>query len=178
MPKRPNILFILTDQQRYDSLACYGNDWIQVPTLNALAEESFVFDAAYVTQPVCTPARASIMTGLYPQSTGLPRNNINLPTSVPVIAEMAPEEYYSAHFGKWHLGDDTIKQRGFDHWVSVEDFHRARYSKREYRNVEADYNQHLRDHGVEVPSWKVSYEGWVAGANLPEEVTLAGFLGK
>ena len=61
MPERPNILFILTDQQRYDSMACYGNDWLQVPNLNSLADESFVFDAAYVTQPVCTPARASIM---------------------------------------------------------------------------------------------------------------------
>ena len=88
------------------------------------------------------------------------------------------DDYYCAHFGKWHLGNDTIKQRGFDHWVSVEDFHRPRYTKREYRYVEADYNQHLRDHGVEVPSWKVSYEGWVGGANLPEEVTQAGFLGK
>jgi arylsulfatase A-like enzyme len=175
---RPNILFILTDQQRYDSLACYGNDWLQAPNLNALADESFVFDAAYVTQPVCTPARASIMTGLYPQSTGLSRNNIPLPESVPVITEMAPEEYYSAHFGKWHLGNDTIRQRGFDHWVSVEDFHRRHYTKREYRNVEADYNQHLRDHGLEPPPWTVSYEGWVAGANLSEEVTQAGFLGK
>lgn len=178
MPQRPNILFILTDQQRYDTLACYGNDWLQAPNLNTLADESFVFDAAYVTQPVCTPARASIMTGLYPQSTGLHRNNIPLPEDVPVIAEMAPEDYYCAHFGKWHLGDDTIKQRGFDHWVSVEDFHRSRYTKREYRHVEADYNQHLRDHGVEVPSWEVSYEGWVGGANLSEEVTQAGFLGK
>ena len=178
MTQRPNILFILTDQQRYDSLACYGNDWLQVPTLNALADESFVFDAAYVTQPVCTPARASIMTGLYPQSTGLNRNGITLPESVPVIAEMAPEEYFCAHFGKWHLGNDTIKQRGFDHWVSVEDFHRPRYTNREYRYVEADYNRHLREHGVEVPPWSVSYEGWVAGANLSEELTQAGFLGK
>jgi arylsulfatase len=178
MPDRPNILFILTDQQRYDSLACYGNEWAQVPTLNRLADESFVFESAYVTQPVCTPSRASIMTGLYPQSTGLHRNNIPLPEDVPVIAEMAPDDYYCAHFGKWHLGNDTIRQRGFDHWVSVEDFHRPRYTKREYRHVEADYNAHLRKHGIEPPSWKVSYEGWVAGANLPEEMTQAGFLGE
>jgi arylsulfatase A-like enzyme len=91
---------------------------------------------------------------------------------------MAPEEYYCAHFGKWHLGDDTIRQHGFDHWVSVEDFHRPRYTRREYRNVEADYNQHLRDNGVEPPPPNISYEGWVAGAELPEELTQAGFLGK
>jgi arylsulfatase A-like enzyme len=178
MPERPNILFVLTDQQRYDSLACYGNNWIEAPTLNSLADESFVFDAAYVTQPVCTPARASILTGLYPQSTGLSRNNIPLPDNVPVIAEMAPEDYYCAYFGKWHLGNDTIRQRGFDHWVSIEDFHRPRYTKREYRNVEADYNRHLREHGIEPPSFTKSYESWVAGANLTEEQTQAGFLGK
>ena len=66
MPDRPNVVVILSDQQRWDTLACYGNDWIQTPRLNRLAEESAVFEAAYVTQPVCVPARASIMTGLYP----------------------------------------------------------------------------------------------------------------
>ena len=71
MPQRPNILFILTDQQRRDSLAAYGNDWIEAPNINGLARRSTVFDNAYVTQPVCTPSRASIMTGMYPQSTGL-----------------------------------------------------------------------------------------------------------
>lgn len=178
MPDRPNILFILTDQQRYDTLACYGNNWLQAPTLNALADESFVFDAAYVTQPVCTPARASILTGLYPQSTGLHQNNIPLPEDVPVIAEMAPPDYYCAYFGKWHLGEDTVRQRGFDHWVSVEDFHRPRYQKRENRYAEADYNRHLREHGIEPPPSSRSYESWVAGANLTEEQTQAGFLGK
>lgn len=62
--------------------------------------------------------------------------------------------------------------------MSVEDFHRPLYTKREYRHVEADYNTHLRKHGIEPPSWKISYEGWVAGANLPEEITQAGFLGE
>ena len=59
MANRPNIVFIFSDQQRSDTLACYGNDWIKVPHLNKLADQSFVFENAYVTQPVCTPARAS-----------------------------------------------------------------------------------------------------------------------
>ena len=78
MPQRPNILFILTDQQRRDTLAAYGNDWIEAPNINGLARRSTVFDNAYVTQPVCTPSRASIMTGMYPQSTGLIGNGIHL----------------------------------------------------------------------------------------------------
>ena len=174
---RPNILVILTDQQRQDSLACYGNDWIETPNLNSIADQSFVFDNAYVTQPVCTPSRASIMTGLYPHAVGLHRNNIPLPADCPTIAERISEDYYCAYFGKWHLGNDMIQQHGFDRWISVEDFHRVRATKREYRNVEAHYNDHLRKHGVEPPGLNKSYENWFASAGLTEEQTQAYFLG-
>ena len=174
---RPNILFVLTDQQRQDSLACYGNGWIETPNLNAVADRSFVFENAYVTQPVCTPSRASIMTGLYPHTVGLHRNNIPLPEDTRTIAELIDPAYYCAYFGKWHLGDDMIPQHGFDSWVSVEDFHRARATKREYRYVEADYNDHLRKHGITPPGGNHSYESWFAGAGLTEEQTQASFLG-
>ena len=176
-PDRPNILFILTDQQRQDSLACYGNDWIETPNLNSIADRSYVFENAYVTQPVCTPSRASIMTGLYPHAVGLHRNNIPLPEDCPTIAERISEDYYSAYFGKWHLGDDMIQQHGFDKWISVEDAHRARATKREHRNVEADYNDHLRKHGIEPPGPDRSYENWSATFGLTEEQTQAYFLG-
>ena len=176
-PDRPNILFILTDQQRQDSLACYGNDWIETPNLDSIADLSYVFENAYVTQPVCTPSRASIMTGLYPHTVGLHRNNIPLPVDCPTIAERISEDYYCAYFGKWHLGDDMIQQHGFDEWIAVEDAHRARSTKREYRNVEAHYNDHLRKHGVEPPGPNRSYENWAASAGLTEEQTQAYFLG-
>ncbi len=177
MNDRPNILFILTDQQRQDSLACYGNDWIHTPNLDRIADRSFIFDNAYVTQPVCTPSRASIMTGLYPHAVGLHRNNIPLPADCKTIAEMIDEDYYSAYFGKWHLGDDMIRQHGFDEWVSVEDFQRVRATRREYRFIEADYNAHLRRHGIEPPATWESYESWVATAELAEDQTQASFLG-
>ena len=60
MPNSPNIVFILSDQQRQDTLGCYGADWMNVPNINALADGGFVFDNAYVAQPVCTPARATM----------------------------------------------------------------------------------------------------------------------
>ena len=56
--KKPNLLFIFTDQQRADTMAAYGNNRIQVPALNKLASQSTVFQQAYVTQPVCTPSRS------------------------------------------------------------------------------------------------------------------------
>ena len=57
--KKPNLLFIFTDQQRADTMSCYGNDQIETPAMNALADESFVFENAYVSQPVCSPSRAT-----------------------------------------------------------------------------------------------------------------------
>ena len=121
--EKPNILFILTDQQRRDSLAAYGNDWIEAPNIDGLARRSIVFDNAYVTQPVCTPSRASIMTGMYPQSTGLIGNGIHLRDDTPTIAEMVSDDYLCAHYGKWHLGNDLIPQHGFEEWRSIEDWH-------------------------------------------------------
>ena len=68
--KKPNIVFVFSDQQRYDTMAAYGADYMKVPHLNQLAQESFIFKNAYVSQPVCTPARATIMSGLYPHTAG------------------------------------------------------------------------------------------------------------
>ena len=57
MTKHKNLVFIFSDQQRYDTMACYGNDWIKAPRLNELSEESFIFERAYVSQPVCSPSQ-------------------------------------------------------------------------------------------------------------------------
>ena len=59
--RKPNLLFIFTDQQRADTMRCYGNDHIDTPHLNALADKSFVFENAYVSQPVCSPSRATML---------------------------------------------------------------------------------------------------------------------
>ena len=179
MPAQPpNLLFILTDQQRRDTMRCYGNDWIDTPNLDRIADSGFVFENAYVTQPVCTPARGSIMTGLYPQTTGLIKNAIELRPDIPTIAELVSDEYLCAHYGKWHLGNDAFPQHGFEDWISIEDHHRAGFQRREQRNREADYNLWLRERGVDNPPMSpVSYEKWLPGADLPEELTQAAYLG-
>ena len=85
MPRR-NLVFIMSDQQRRDSMGCYGSDWAQTPNLDALANSGHVFENAYVTQAVCTPARASIMTGLYPHTAGPTVNKLPLSPDIPVLA--------------------------------------------------------------------------------------------
>ena len=179
MADRPNLVFMFSDQQRQDTLACYGNDWINTPNLNALASQSFVFQNAYVAQPVCTPARASLMTGLYPHAAGPIVNKMNLPSDVKSIAEMVSDDYLCAYFGKWHLGDDVVPQHGFHHWISTEDGHRAEYTRREYLNRLSDYNLHLVANGfdpdIEIEGAKAfSAE---ARSKLPEEFQMASYLG-
>ena len=180
MSSRPNIVFIFSDQQRYDTLACYGNDWIQTPNLNALADSSFVFERAYVTQPVCTPARSSIVTGLYPHTARMTVNKMNLPPDKKSIAEMISEDYHTGWFGKWHLGDDVIRQHGFDEWVSTEDGHRPEYTKREYRGTMSDYHNHMVEHGFEPDTTAADGTPMFSArkrASLPEEHQMASFLG-
>ena len=119
--RQPNIVVIITDQQRTDTMACYGNGWIQSPHHDALAERSFVFENAYVTQAVCTPSRGSLITGLYPHSHGCVVNGIPLREETLSIAEMMPNTYRKGYVGKWHLGDDGNCQHGFDEWCSIAD---------------------------------------------------------
>ena len=99
MAKKPNLVFIFSDQQRQDTMACYGNDWIQTPNLNKLALRSFIFRNAYVTQPVCTPSRASIMTGLYPHRAGPVLNGIEMSEDIQTVAEMISPDYLFGYFG-------------------------------------------------------------------------------
>jgi arylsulfatase A-like enzyme len=175
-----NLLFIFTDQQRYDTMACYGNEMIQSPNLNRLADESVVFDRAYVTQPICTPARSSIMTGLYPHTTGCTSNNIPLRAEFPTIAEMVSPEYHRAYIGKWHLGDEVIAQHGFETWISTMDRYRQHYTDPAYLSQLSSYYHFLVEHGFEPDK---EHEGARifsrrAAARMPEEFTKARFVGR
>ena len=146
--KKPNLLFIWTDEQRPDTMAAYGNKAIKTPNLNRLASESFVFDKAYVTQPVCTPSRSSVMTGLWPHTSGLEANNIPLPKEIPCFPELVnDDEYVTAYMGKWHLGDEIFKQHGFDEWVSIEDGYIRHYSDDRDPSARSDYHHFLIDKG-------------------------------
>ena len=74
--KRVNLLFILTDQQRADTLGAYGNRKIRTPHLDQLAEKGFVFESFYVANGVCAPSRATLLTGLYSHTHGVWTNNV------------------------------------------------------------------------------------------------------
>ena len=181
MSDRPNVLLICTDQQRRDTMACYGNDVVQSPHVNALAEQSYVFENCYVTVAVCSPARASLLTGLYPHTAGVIKNSVALPESSPTIAALAPDTYRTAKFGKWHLGNDLVAQNGFEEWVATEDEHESNptHTRREDRYRTSVYFDFLKSHGYE-PHRRT--DGGLAFSQqqrsmLPAEHTMSTFLG-
>ena len=103
-PARPNILWICTDQQRFDTLGCYGNPWVRTPNLDALAEEGVLFEHAYTQSPVCTPSRASFLTGRYPRTTRARANGQSIPADEVLVTRLLAEAGYAGGLaGKLHL---------------------------------------------------------------------------
>jgi arylsulfatase A-like enzyme len=173
---RPNLLFIFTDEQRADTMAAYGNPIIQTPNLNKLATESTVFERTYVTQPVCTPSRSSILTGLWPHTNGCTRNNLILNEDMPCLPEMLVQGHYeTGYIGKWHLGDELFHQHGFDEWVSIEDMYNEHFSPRRDRGVRSSYHHYLQDQGF-TPG-KGDRFGRSEAAALPEQYGKPTFVG-
>ena len=105
MAIRPNILIIYADQMRYDATGCSGNPDVKTPYLDRMAEEGVMFDNAYVSYPLCTPFRASFLTGKYAHSTGVYSNHFPIDpdrqsTLAPILADAG---YGTGYIGKWHL---------------------------------------------------------------------------
>lgn len=145
---KPNLLFIWTDEQRADTMAAYGNHRFHVPNLNKLAAQSVVFDRCYDTQPVCTPARSSVMTGQWPHANGCSHNNIPLKRETHTLPELvADPAYRTAYMGKWHLGDELYAQHGFEQWVSMEDIYNDYFTPGHDKEARSSYHHFLLAQG-------------------------------
>lgn len=116
-----NILVVLTDDHRYDAMGFMkAQDFGETPTLDRLAREGVHFRNAFVTTALCSPSRASILTGLYAHQHRVVDNNRPIPPGLTYYPEYLQKAgYETAFIGKWHMGSDTDHpQPGFDHWVS------------------------------------------------------------
>ncbi len=130
--RRPNVIYIMTDQQRKDTLGCYSNPKARTPALDKLAAEGTLFTSCYTTQPVCSPCRSSMVTGLFPNVTGVVENKIPLPAKLfSWPRALGQAGYKVGYIGKWHLGTDPVAdyfdfwrgfQTGWNHWVKKEPF--------------------------------------------------------
>lgn len=122
MTDQPNIIVVMPDQQRMDSLACYGNVFVQTPCVDELAADGVRFNRAFTPYPICTPARASMWTGAYPHAHEIV-SNVYMEADAfrgrgaiktTVFSLLKDAGYNTAYIGKWHLGDDN--PGCFDYW--------------------------------------------------------------
>jgi arylsulfatase A-like enzyme len=162
LPRKPNLIVFLPDQQRADTIACHGGKKVHAPNLNKLAAESVVFERAYVTHPVCTPSRSSLMTGTWPHINGCTRNSVPLDRRFRVFPElMQDKDYRTAYMGKWHLGEEGPAGRGFHQWISTE--------------PRGDYANFLISRGL-TPDKQNGGFSELAVSNLPLELSRPKFL--
>jgi choline-sulfatase len=102
--QRPNILWICTDQQRWDTLGCYGNPFVHTPHLDRLTQQGIVFDQCYCQSPVCTPSRVSFLTGRYPRTTGCRQNGQSIPAHELLVTRLLADTKATAGLaGKLHI---------------------------------------------------------------------------
>src|SRR5215213_1726376 len=120
---KPNFLVILIDDLRYDEFGAGGHPFMQTPNIDWLAHEGAIFERAFHTTPICSPNRASIVSGQYAS-----RHGINDNVARDAMSHRLPNYhldlqrlgYETAHIGKWHMGNDGKPRPGYDYWVAFD----------------------------------------------------------
>src|SRR6266850_2239097 len=139
--KQPNFLVILIDDLRYDEFGAGGHPYMKTPHIDRIAHEGALFERAFHTTPICSPNRASILTGQYASRHGIIDNvardamSHRLPN---YHLELQKLGYETAHIGKWHMGNSGIPRPGYDHWISYDGHGRLQDPK---LNVNGSYEQ-------------------------------------
>jgi N-acetylglucosamine-6-sulfatase len=118
--RRPNVVFILTDDQRWDCLGVAGHPFLKTPNLDRIANEGVRFANMFVTTSLCSPSRASFLSGLYAHTHGVISNFTEYPANLPSYpSALHAVGYETAYIGKWHMGENNDEKRpGFDYWIS------------------------------------------------------------
>lgn len=119
--KPRNVIFILSDDHRYDALGFLkAQPWLETPQLDRLAHDGIHFKNAFVTTALCSPSRASILTGVYAHRHRIVDNNTPIPEGTVFFPSYLQKAgYKTGFFGKWHMGAETDEPKpGFDQWVS------------------------------------------------------------
>jgi len=119
--QQPNFVFVLMDDLRWDELRCMGNPIAETPNIDRLSREGATFQNAFVTTPLCSPSRASFLTGLYAHAHGIKDNRARDAESHKLVTfprTMHEAGYETGFVGKFHMGNDDTPRPGFDYWVS------------------------------------------------------------
>jgi arylsulfatase A-like enzyme len=133
MPDRPNVLFVLCDQLRAETVGCLGNDQVATPTIDRLADEGALFERAYPPSPGCCPTRGSLLTSQYSHQHGVVNFNVPLPTTADTLScRLRDGGYETGYIGKWHLDGQANpgrippgpRRQGFEFWRGFNRGHR------------------------------------------------------
>jgi len=121
--KRKNVIFILSDDHRYDAMSFMNfNDFLKTPNMDKMAKEGIHFKNAFVSTSLCSPSRASILTGMYAHQHGVVDNMSPVPENLTYFPQYLQKlGYETAFIGKWHMGEvkgDASPRKGFDKWIS------------------------------------------------------------
>ncbi len=148
MKRRPNLLVILIDDLRFDEFGAGGHPYMRTPHIDRLAAEGALFERAFHTTPICSPNRASIVTGQYASRHGIIDNvargamSHRLPNYHLVLQQLG---YRTAHIGKWHMGNDGMPRPGYDHWVSYDGHGRIRDPRLNHDGTYRDHKGYITD---------------------------------
>lgn len=130
-------MFVMTDDQRWDAMSCMGHPYLKTPHIDRLAREGAMFRNAFVTTPLCSPSRASFLTGQHASRHGILDNGERGPQTYRLMTYpriLQQHGYETAFIGKWHMcHDDDGARPGFDHWISFK-------GQGKYENPPMNYN--------------------------------------
>jgi arylsulfatase len=146
--KRPNIILIMTDQQRYDSIRALGAEYMITPQLDRLAHEGVVYTNAFITAPSCVPSRASFFNGKFPLAMGVGRNGSKWEHSW--VERLQEAGYHTVNIGKMHTNPHTVPC-GFDQRFVVENKDRPAGSNPKGQFYD-EWDKFLANSGLEKPS--------------------------
>jgi N-acetylglucosamine-6-sulfatase len=120
--RRPNIVVVLVDDMRWDEFGEAGHNYLKTPNIDRIAKEGAYFINAFATTPLCSPSRASFLTGQYAHTNGIVDNTARNEQSHQLSTfpkQLHDNGYATAFIGKWHMGNDDTSRPGFDYWVSL-----------------------------------------------------------
>jgi arylsulfatase A-like enzyme len=170
---RPHIILVMADDQGYGDCGFTGHPYVKTPNLDAMSKNSVIFDRFYAGAPVCSPTRASVMTGRNPVRVNVPNHGHYLrPHEITIAEALKSNGYLTAHFGKWHIGSVQKESptspggQGFDRWLTGLNF----FDREPYLSLNGKFQQfkgqgtvismdhalaHLKKHASSKPTFTV-----------------------